>query len=76
MAKWFNVCFQTKRLWVQISLQSFMGAVFMNYEKSKTSDPHRPLLNHSDKKNLKKYKRIINLTLSNLNIYYIWKNIK
>ena len=50
MAKWFNACSQTKWLWVQISLQSFMVTVFMNSEKSKTSDPHRPLLNHSDKK--------------------------
>ena len=46
----------------------------MNSKNSKTSDPHRPLLNLSHKINLKgsvKYN-----TLLNLNIYYSWKDIK
>ena len=30
-----------------------MDTIFMNSENSKTSDPHRPLLNFTDKINLK-----------------------
>ena len=46
----------------------------MNYENSKTSDPHRLLLNLADKKNLKRSDKYV--ALSNLTIYYKWKNIK
>ena len=46
----------------------------MNSKNSKTSDPHRLLLNLTDKIDLRrKYKYV---ALSNLNIYYIWKNIE
>ena len=43
-------------------------------ENIKKSDPHRQLLNLSDKINLKRSDRYI--ALSNLSIYYTWKNIK
>ena len=46
----------------------------MNSENSKTSEPHRLLLNFSDKINLKRSDRYI--ALSNLNIYDTWKNFK
>ena len=46
----------------------------MNSENSKTSYPHRLLLNLPDKINLKRNDKY--LALSNLSIYYIWKNIK
>ena len=46
----------------------------MNPENSKTSDLHRLLLNLSDKINLKW--NDICVALSNLSIYYRWKNIK
>ena len=46
----------------------------MNSENSKTSDPHRLLLNLSDKINLKRSDKYV--ALSNLSIYYTWKNIK
>ena len=46
----------------------------MNSENSKTSDPHRLLLNLSDKMNLKRSYEYV--ALSNLRIYYKWKNIK
>ena len=46
----------------------------MNSENSKTSDPHRVLLNLIDKINLKKSDKYV--ALSNLSIYYTWKNIK
>ena len=51
-----------------------MDTIFMNSEKSKTSDPHRLLLNISDKMNLKRKDKYV--VLSNLGIYYTWKNIK
>ena len=41
---------------------------------SKTSDPHRVLLNLSYKINLKRSDKYV--ALQNLSIYYIWKNIK
>ena len=45
-----------------------MDTIFMNSEKSKTSDPHRLLLNISDKMNLKRKDKYV--VLSNLGIYY------
>ena len=46
----------------------------MNSENSKTSDPHRLLLNLSDKINLKRGDKYV--ALSNLSIYYTYKNMK
>ena len=46
----------------------------MNSENSKKSDPHRLLLNLTDKMNLKRSDRYV--ALSNLSIYYTRKNIK
>ena len=46
----------------------------MNSGNSKTSDPHRLVLNVSDKIDLYRIDKYV--TLSNLSIYYIWKNIK
>ena len=46
----------------------------MNSENSKTSEPHRLLLSLTDKINLKKSDKYF--ALSNLSIYYKWKNIK
>ena len=51
-----------------------MDTTFMNSEKSKTSDPHKLLLNLTDKMNLKRSDKYV--ALSNLHIYYTWKNIK
>ena len=51
-----------------------MDTIFMNSENSKTSHPHRLLLNLSDKINLKRSDKYV--ALSNLSIYYTWKNIK
>ena len=51
-----------------------MDTIFMNYKNSKTSDPHRLLLNISDKINLMRSDKYF--ALSKLNIYYTWKNIK
>ena len=46
----------------------------MNSKNSKTSDPHRLLLNFTDKKDLRRKDKYI--ALSNLSIYDTWKNIK
>ena len=45
----------------------------MNSKISKTSDSHRLLLNLTEKINLKRSDKYV--ALSNLNIYYTWKNI-
>ena len=46
----------------------------MNSENIKTTDPHRLLVNLTDKINLKRGDKYV--ALSNLSIYYTWKNIK
>ena len=46
----------------------------MNSENSKISDPHRLLLNLTDKTNLKVNDKYV--ALSNLSMHYPWKNIK
>ena len=46
----------------------------MNAKNSGTSDPHRLLINLTVKINLKRSDKYI--ALSNLRIYYTWKNIK
>ena len=51
-----------------------MDNIFMNSENSKISDPHRLLLNFTDKRNLRRSDNYV--ALANLSIYYIWKNIK
>ena len=51
-----------------------MDTIFMNSENSKTSDPHRLLLNLSSKINLKRSDK--NVALSNFSFYYKSKNIK
>ena len=51
-----------------------MDTIFMNSANSKTSDPRRLLLNLSDKIKFKRSDKYA--TLSNLSIYYRWKNIK
>ena len=51
-----------------------MDTIFMNSKNSKTSDPHRLILNISDKMNWKRSDKYI--SLSNISIYYTWINIK
>ena len=51
-----------------------MDTIFMNYKISKTSDAHRLLVNLTDKINFKKRDKFV--ALSDLGIYYTWKNIK
>ena len=50
-----------------------MHTILADSGNNKTSNPHRLLLNLSEKINLK---RSIYVALSNLSIYYAWKNIK
>ena len=57
-----------------VQLQYKMDTIFMNAENSKTHNPHRLLLNLTEKINLKK--RDKHVALSNVNICCKWKNIK
>ena len=50
-----------------------MDTILIISENSKTSDPHRLLPNLTDKINLKRSDKYV--ALSNLSIYYTWKNI-
>ena len=51
-----------------------MTTIFINSENSKTSDLQRLLLNVTDKIDQRRKDKYI--ALSNLRIYYTWKNIK
>ena len=50
-----------------------MGTIFMNSENSETSERYRLLLTLSDKIDLKRSDKYV--ALSNLSVYYTWKNI-
>ena len=51
-----------------------MDAIFLNSKNSKTSEPHRLLLNIADKINFKRSDKYV--ALSNVRMYYTWKRIK
>ena len=51
-----------------------MDTIFMNSQNSKTSEPHVSILKLTDKLDLRGREKII--ALSNLSIYYTWRNIK
>ena len=51
-----------------------MDTIFMNSRNSKTSEPHMLVLSLSDKIDLKKSDKCG--ALSNISIYYTWKNKK
>ena len=51
-----------------------MDTIFMNSENSKTPKPHVLVLKLTNKLDLRIGKKVI--ALSNLSIYYTWKNIK
>ena len=51
-----------------------MDTIFMNSENSKKSEPHILKLKLTDKLDLRIGEKVI--ALSNLSIYYTWKNIK
>ena len=57
-----------------IKLSDRIDTIFVNSRNSKTSDPHRLLLNLSYETNLKRKDKYI--PLWNLSIYSIWENIK
>ena len=51
-----------------------MDTIFINSKNSKTSDPNRLFLNVLEKLNLRRSDNYV--ALSNLRIYYTWKNVK
>ena len=64
----YNNMMNSIKLWIGTD------TIFINSKNSKTSDPHRLLLTLSEKMNLKRSEEYV--ALSNLSIYYTWKNIK
>ena len=51
-----------------------METMFMNMENSKTNEPHKFLLNLSQRLDLRSLDK--HVALQNLSIYYTWKNIR
>ena len=51
-----------------------MDTIFMNSENCKKSKPHVLILKATNKLDLRLGKKVI--ALSNLSVYYTWKNIK
>ena len=51
-----------------------MNTIFMNSENSKTSKPYVLIFKLTDKLDLKRGEK--GIAISNLSIYYTWKNIK
>ena len=51
-----------------------MDTIFMNSKNCRTSKPHILILKFTDKLDLRFGEKVI--ALSNLSIYYTWKNIK
>ena len=65
----------TKKVYSNINQYKYkMDTIFMNLENSKTSKAHVLILNLADKIDLQRSE--ISIALSNLSIYYTWKNIK
>ena len=51
-----------------------MEVIFMNTKNSKTNEPHKFVLNLSQRLDLRSSNK--HVTLQNLTIYYTWKNIR
>ena len=51
-----------------------MEIIFMDTESSKTNEPHKFVLNLSEKLDLRKSNK--HVVYQNLSIYYTWKNIR
>ena len=51
-----------------------MDTIFINSENSKTSEPSVLILKLTDKLDLRRGEK--SFALSNLSVYYTWKNIK
>ena len=51
-----------------------MNTIFMNSKNNKTSELHVLILNFTDKLDLRRGEK--NIALSNISIYYTWRNIK
>ena len=64
----------TTILWIQYTYNIKMNTIFTNSGNIKTSDLHRLWINLTEKIDLRRKDKYI--VLSNLNIYYTWKNIK
>ena len=63
----------SNRHWLLRSIKK-MDTIFMNSQNSKTLKPHVLILKLTNRLDIRRGEKII--TLSNLSIYYTWKNIK
>ena len=64
---------KTKEKIEQFLLNVSIEIIFMNTENSKTSEPHKCVLNLSQRLDLRSWNEDVGL--QNLSIYYTWKNI-
>ena len=51
-----------------------METICMNTENSKINEPHKFVLNLSQRLDLRRFNK--NVVLQNVSIYYTWKNIR
>ena len=73
--KSYILCNKQKKLLKKYIINEFNRDIiqkFMNSKNGKTFDPHRLLLNFADKLDVRRKDKQI--ALSNLSIYYTWKN--
>ena len=73
--KSYILCNKQKKLLKKYIINEFNRDIiqtFMNSKNGKTFDPHRLLLNLADKLDVRRKDKQI--ALSNLSIYYTWKN--
>ena len=66
--------YQSKEITKKVITNIKMDTILMNSQNSKTSKPHVLMLKLTDKLDLRRGQK--NTALSNLSIYYTWKNIK
>ena len=69
-----SMTFEKRRFWKFTVAIVFMGTRFMNSKNRKFSNRHKLLISLSDKMSLKSSNKYV--ALSNLAIYYTWKNVK
>ena len=65
---------ESDKLYSLYQAKEIINIVYINSRNSKSSNPHRLLLNLLYKINLKRSDKYV--ALSNLSIYYMWKNFK
>ena len=65
---------QKKTRWSNYCLNISMATIFMSTENSKKIEPHKFVLNLSQKLHLRSSNK--HVALQNLSVYYTWKNVR